>query len=104
MLTDLENVVCWTRNLERGKGFVLNGFVNHYPDFILLTQSGKVVLIETKGDDRDNSDSAHKLELGKMWQSHVQRHGAFSYFMVFQNNPIEGALRLEEMIKRMKEM
>lgn len=104
MLADLDNVLCWTRNLERGKGFLLNGFVNHYPDFIILTKSGKTLLLETKGDDRDNSDSEHKLELGKLWESHSRRHGAFSYFMVFANNPLERALRMEEMVKRMRDM
>lgn len=99
-----ENVLCWTRNLERGKGFLINGFVNHYPDFIVLTKSGKTILLETKGDDRDNSDSAHKLKLGKMWESDARRHGDYRYFMVFENNPAEDALRVEELVKRMKEM
>ena len=30
------NIVFWHRNLERGKGFYINGFkANHYPDFIM---------------------------------------------------------------------
>jgi len=34
------NIVFWHRNLERGKGFYINGFKsNHYPDFILQTKS-----------------------------------------------------------------
>jgi len=44
----------WHRNLGRGKGFSLNGFKsNHYPDFIIVTKSHKVILVETKGADRD---------------------------------------------------
>ncbi len=99
-----ENVLCWTRNLERGKGFLLNGFVNHYPDFIILTKSGKIVLLETKGGDRDNSDSVQKLELGKMWESDARRHGDYRYFMVFENNAIKDALLVEQLMKRIKEM
>lgn len=99
-----ENVLCWTRNLERGKGFQLNGFLNHYPDFIVLTKSGKTVLVETKGDDRDNSDSENKLRLGKFWESHARKHGAFNYFMVFETNPFEDALRVEELRRRIQEM
>lgn len=34
-VANLENVEFWTRNLERGKGFCINGFINHYPDFII---------------------------------------------------------------------
>lgn len=49
------NITFWHRNLERGKGFYINGFkANHYPDFILQTKSGKTVLIETKGDHLNN--------------------------------------------------
>jgi len=99
-----ENVLCWTRNLERGKGFLLNGFVNHYPDFVVLTKSGKTILLETKGDDRDNSNSEDKLNLGKTWESHARQLGGFRYFMVFENNPIDGALRVEELVKRVREM
>ncbi|MBR3999085.1 MAG: DEAD/DEAH box helicase family protein, partial [Clostridia bacterium] len=52
----LGNVKWWHRIIER-KGFRLNGYINHYPDFIVMTKSGRLVLIEYKGDDRDNSDS-----------------------------------------------
>ena len=31
---NMGNIAFWTRNLER-KGFRINGFVNHYPDFII---------------------------------------------------------------------
>ena len=55
-----ENVLFWHRNHERGDGFCINGFINHYPDFIIYTQSGNVVMLETKGDDRDNSDIGTK--------------------------------------------
>ena len=34
-VANLDSVVFWHRNLERGKGFLLNGFINHYPDFIV---------------------------------------------------------------------
>ncbi len=99
-----ENVLCWTRNLERGKGFQLNGFLNHYPDFIILTKSSKTILLEAKGDDRDNSDSENKLRLGKFWESYARKYGEFSYFMVFETNPIDDALRVEDLRRRIQEM
>ena len=34
-------------------------------DFIIVTKKGNVILLETKGDDRDNSDSAAKNRLGR---------------------------------------
>lgn len=47
-----------------------------------MTKSGKTVLIEYKGDDRDNSNSARKLKLGRKWQA--QCGPEYRYFMVFK--------------------
>ena len=34
-ISSFPNIAFWHRNLERGKGFFINGFKsNHYPDFI----------------------------------------------------------------------
>lgn len=98
-IANLENLQWWHRNLSKGKGFRINGFLNHYPDFILRTQSGKTIVLETKGDDRDNTDSELKLKLGKLWES--KAGAAFKYMMVFDNNPIEGAERLADALKKL---
>lgn len=96
-VAELENVIWWHRNLERGKGFCINGFINHYPDFVVLTANKCIVVIETKGDDRDNSDSKNKLKLGKTWANQANQIShetgyRYHYMMVFENNPIDGAL------------
>ncbi len=103
-VAELENVTWWHRNLERGKGFVINGFINHYPDFIVLTANNTIVVIETKGDDRDNSDSVDKLKLGRMWanQANQLSHNTgyrYHYMMVFEGNPIEDALVVGDALK-----
>jgi type III restriction enzyme len=54
---------------------------------------------QTKGDDRDNTDSELKLKLGKLWES--KAGAAFKYMMVFDNNPIEGAERLADALKKL---
>ena len=64
-IASLDNVLFWHRNLERGKGFVINGFINHYPDFIVRLRNGIIILIEVKGNFLDGSDSLKKLHLGK---------------------------------------
>ncbi|MBF0211193.1 MAG: DEAD/DEAH box helicase family protein [Desulfamplus sp.] len=99
----LPNILFWHRNLERGKGFCINGFKsNHYPDFIVVTNSGKVVIVETKGDDRDNSDSAAKNRLGRTW---ANKAGAnYKYFMVFDKQDMEDTLTLEQLKDRLKEL
>jgi type III restriction enzyme len=100
-IANLSNILFWTRNIER-RGFRLNGFVNHYPDFIIQTKSGKTIILETKGDDRDNSDSEAKLRLGNAW---VQKAGSnFKYFMVFDRKQVDGAHRLDEFLIKVREL
>lgn len=68
LIAKAENITWWHRNLQRGVGFVINGFLNHYPDFIILTEKKNIIILETKGPDRDNNDSKDKLRLGKAWE------------------------------------
>jgi len=102
-VASIENVKWWHRIIER-KGFCLNGFINHYPDFLVMTQKGTVVLIETKGDDRDNTDSAQKLSLGRAWQHQLGQK--YKYFMVFKdrNFKLDGANRLDEFMEMLKKL
>ena len=87
------NIVFWHRNLERGKGFYINGFkANHYPDFIMQTKSGKTILVETKGDHLDNADSTAKCRLGNEWER--QAGSDFAYFMIFDKKEANGAYTL----------
>lgn len=98
-----DNIKWWHRIIER-KGFRLNGYINHYPDFMVMTKSGKLVLIEYKGDDRDNSDSERKLSLGRKWQAQCGPN--YRYFMVFKNRDfgIDGAYTLDQFVEIMREL
>ena len=100
-IANLENIVFWHRNIEHS-GFRINGFVNHYPDFIVLTKGGKILVIETKGDDRDNSDSARKIRLGEKWASAAGNN--FKYMMIFDNQGVPGAFRRDEAIAKISQM
>ena len=102
-LVTFENVKWWHRNISR-KEFKVNGFINHYPDFMIMTNNGKILLIETKGDDRDNSDSQEKLELGRKWQARAGLN--YKYFMVFTNKKInaDGAYNFEEFLDVAREL
>ena len=108
-VAQLESVVWWHCNLERSKGFCINGFINHYPDFIVLTASDNIVLIETKGDDRDNSNSKDKLKLGKIWESQANQVShetgyRYHYMMAFDSTPIEGALVVGDVLKLLERL
>ncbi len=100
-IADHPNVLFWHRNRER-KEFAINGFINHYPDFIVKMKSGITLLIETKGDHLDNSESAEKLWLGNKWADLAG--DKFRYFMVFQNKDVEGAITLKTLLQYLDEL
>ena len=106
-LANMENVVWWHRNVAKGKSvgdadFYLNGAIHHYPDFIIKMKSGRIVLVETKGDDRDNTDSAIKIELGRKWKE--QAGEAYRYMMIFDQNPLEGAYTREKALEILRQL
>ena len=100
-VANLENVLFWHRNTSR-TGFCINGFINHYPDFIVQLNSGITILLETKGDDRDNSDSRAKVELGRTWANKAGER--YRYFMVFDNQRMDGAITIAELLQRLSAM
>ena len=72
---------------------------------IVMTNSGKVVMIETKGEHlTSNDDSRDKAELGKIWQA--QAGAKYRYYMVSKetvaSNP--DAISLDEFLHIMKEL
>jgi type III restriction enzyme len=95
---NMQNIAFWTRNMER-KGFRINGFVNHYPDFIIYTKSGKTVILETKGD---HLDAEQKIRLGNLWASKAGNN--YRYFMVYERRTVDGAYKLEDFINIIKEL
>ncbi len=100
----LDNVVWWHRIDDKRKeySFKINGFINHYPDFLILTKKNTLILVEVKGEQLANPESKNKLELGKKWESLANQLSLphkFKYFMVFITKPMEGAKSLDELIK-----
>ena len=97
-LTGMPNIKWWHRNMSR-KGFVVNGFINHYPDFIVMTEKGKIVLIETKGDHLDNEQNRKKLTLSRKWQEKAGE--PFRYYMVFQEKApdLDGAYAFDRFLE-----
>lgn len=95
---NLDNVVFWHRNLGRSKGFALNGPIsNHYPDFIIYTKKGNIILLETKGDVYDNDESREKNKLGKIWAEKAGNN--FKYFMVFETKNVENTYTVKSVIE-----
>ena len=91
--------------MERKPGeFVINGFINHYPDFLVMTKSGVLMLIEAKGDYLWNDESKAKLRLGRKWQA--QSGTKYRYFMVFKDKLVteDGAYLLDEFIGMVRKL
>ena len=97
-VSQLDNIRFWTRNGER-KHFCINGFVNHYPDFIAVTKSGKILAIEPKGDHLANAESTAKIRLGRAWAK-----SNYKYFMVFDKKEVDGAYRLDAFLEMVKQL
>lgn len=105
-LVNLDNILFWHRN-PQNTGYCINGFINHYPDFILKTKSGKYLIVEPKGDNLDNDDSKNKRLLGKDLVSEANKMAGetkYYYFMVFENKNVDGAFSLEECMSIVKKL
>ena len=82
LLANNRRVRWWHRVVERKQGeFSINGFINHYPDFLALLDNGTLVAIETKGEHLAG-DAARKLRLSTRWAD--MAGAGFRYFMVFE--------------------
>ncbi len=98
-LVAMPNIKWWHRNISR-RGFQINGPTHAYPDFMVMTETGKILLVETKGVQLDGSDAEEKAKIGTQWASHSGSE--FRYFMVFDTNmapPFAGAYSLNNFLK-----
>lgn len=87
------NVKWWHRIRHRVPGeFFINGFKNHYPDFVVMTNRGTLVFIEAKGVQLDGTDSEKKASMSEVWDRLAGEK--FKYFMVFKTSNV----RIEKMI------
>lgn len=99
----MDNVRWWHRVIER-KGFCLNGPFNHYPDFVVMTTSGTIVVVESKGEHLKNDDSNRKIRLGRAW-ANMSGNG-YRYYMVFEDGvtPPDGAVTLSELVRILEKL
>ena len=95
----LPNVEWWHRNLVKGDGFEINGVTNHYPDFIIKTTSGKIIMLETKGD---HLIATKKIKLGNTWAQNAGKQ--FKYFLVYDKLQVEGSKTKEQFLDLMKDL
>ena len=97
-VANLDSVEWWTRNVEM-RGFYINGFINHYPDFIIKTKKGKIVLLETKGD---HLEAEKKIRLGNLWANKAGND--YRYCLVYKDRKVDGAYTKSEFIDMMKSL
>lgn len=102
-IASLDNIVWWHRNISK-RGFRINGFINHFPDFIVKTTAGIVVLVEAKGEQLKNDESEARLALGKKWD--LICGNQFKYYMVFEHKDMEipGSYTMDRFIEILKNL
>ena len=100
-LASLDNVKWWHRNISR-RGFQINGPVHAYPDLIVMLHSGKILMVETKGDHLDNDESKAKAKIGDQWANLAGKQ--YKYYMVFETKQPDypGAYSLERFMEIVK--
>lgn len=91
-VASLDNVRWWHKVKESAKGeFFINGYVetypNHYPDFLVMTNKGMLIALETKGDHLVGEVEKSKVFLGRAWQN-AAGNDQFRYFMVYQHRDV----------------
>ena len=90
-IDDLNNVKWWFRNIDKG-GFYIQGYKPYplNPDFILETFSGKVIVLEYKGEHL--ADREYKEKIGNIWGNLNEK---YKFMMVTKSD-------IEEKINRIK--
>ncbi|MEF2838624.1 MAG: DEAD/DEAH box helicase family protein [Oscillospiraceae bacterium] len=102
-LSAMPNIKWWHRNISR-LGFMINGSTHAYPDIIAMTTSGKILMIETKGDHLDNDESKAKAKIGHQWA--MLAGSKYRYFMAFQSKSPDypGAYSYDRFMEIAKEL
>lgn len=100
-LTAIPSVRWWHRNIAK-HGFKINGFINHYPDIMIMTQRGNIVFAETKGEHLKNDDSMQKARMGRAWAKAAGKK--YRYYMVFRDaDPqMDGMISMSEFLEIIK--
>ena len=100
-LASLDNVKWWHRNISR-RGFQINGPIHAYPDLIVMLHSGRILMVETKGDHLDNDESKAKAKIGDQWAKLAGKQ--YKYYMVFETKQPDcpGAYSLERFMEIVK--
>lgn len=100
-LTALLNIRWWHRNITRS-GFIINGYINYYPDTMIMKQSGKIIFAETKGEHLKNDNSREKNTLGAVWKDATGRQ--YRYYMVFRDDEslLPGEVNMRQFVETIK--
>jgi type III restriction enzyme len=93
----LDNVKWWHRNGSKNNiwAYCINGYVNHYPDFIIETTKGKILFVEYKGYQLATKENELKLRLGELLEAYGNKW--FKYYMVFDKEAkFKGSFNLQD--------
>lgn len=97
-LDTLSNIKFWVRNREKIDPFYIQGWKKgkFYPDFIAVTDTGNIIALEWKGEDRiSNEDTQYKEQIASIWQK--LGNGKLHFFLVHNQN-------IEEILNQIKNL
>lgn len=96
------NVEAWVKNDHLGFEihYIFNGIIKKYrPDFIIRLKTGKVLILETKGQDTQQDKT--KREFLDEWVRAVNEHGGFGMWQwTVSKDPADVAGILQDMMSR----
>ena len=69
-----------------------------------MTQNGKIILVEPKGEHLKNDESQKRIELGRAWKNAAGSQ--YRYYMVFrdEDNLLPGAVSVSQFVELVKEL
>ena len=97
-LDTLPNIKYWVRSREKIDPFYIQGWKKgkFYPDFVAVTNKGKIIVLEWKGEDRvSNEDTKYKVEIGDIWEK--LGNGKLNFFLVNTGNVEEVLTALDKL-------
>ena len=98
----ISNLIAYITRADKAKSGMIGGSTRAYPDIIAMTTSGKILMIEPKGDHLVGNESKEKAKIGHQWANLAGSD--YRYFMVYESKSLDypGAYSYERFMEIVK--
>ena len=90
----IPNLIVYITRADKAKSGMIGGSNHAYPDVIAMTTSGKILMIEPKGDRMDSIESKEKAKIGHQWTNLAGSDSATSWSMNPNPRTIRAHIRM----------